>query len=442
VVSAGSGTATITFRTYEPVFASPLNYCGANQKALIGINNFNLIYQLDNSMERVWSYTPKDLQVGGIYNPLDIKVKFASIPTLHMVYLTPKDTLYVNPVQRWPYYNLLKQTKTVGRLGPLNPNGSTYSSFPSDVIQLSGIPSKIYIFARRANNERKANIPDCYARIENLKMYFNNQDGIFSQCSPEALYHISQENGIDVPYHAWYHTLGGVFCADLAKDIPTANTEAVGSSEQIQLQYSVDITNLGTDTPDFTLFTIILYEGILTNDRTIVTREQNIISIADMVTSKQLPNIPYRPTNGYNGSGFDGSGIRDYVRHGVKAVKDAAEYIAHDLPQAKEFASDVYNEAKNIGKASYSAAKMAFPQYAPMMKMIEEVYNVAAPVASCALAQYMKADGYTEEQAFRLLMANGGQYVKTKTKKAQMKKPTARDGGKTLTKAELKKLLN
>jgi hypothetical protein len=425
-------TATVTFTTYEPVFASPLNYGGPNQKALIGCNNFNLTYQFDTSTERIWSQYFDPALNGNV--PGNVKryvisdFVVVSPPELHMIYFTPRDTLYINPVQRWPYYNMIKQTKTVG----LRASGVKTTSWPSDVIQLSGVPNKIFIWARRKNGDRKFYHTDSYGRIDALSLYFNNQDAIFSQCTPHDLYMISRQNGLNVSFPVWNQTMGGVFCANLATDIPMDNTLAVGSSAQIQLQYNLSFTNISAEEIDFTLFTVIIYEGVLTNDRSIMSREQNIISVQDVIDSEQLPVIPYQDMNIAD---FSGSGLySDFVK--------SLKYGAKELVNAADNTVAAYNMIPSHGRqaleSGYKVVKSNLPQH--FSKTLDAVENLSPKVLNI-LRKYT-ADGYTEEQAYQLMMANGGKYMKTGVSRARMTRPKPLDGGKMLTKAELKKLLD
>ncbi len=416
--------ATVRFRTHEPVFASPLNYGGPNQKGLIGCNNFNLTYQFDTKMERAWSQV--FTAAVGAYNVQF--TEFERPPELHMIYFTPRDTLYINPIQRWPYYNMIKQTKTIGGVQ----QGLSSGLIPSDVIQLSGVPNKIFIWARRSNGTRRFYDTDTYGRIDSLSLYFNNQDAIFSQCTTEDLYMISRQNGLNVSFPVWNNTMGGVFCANLATDIPMDNTLAVGSSAQIQLQYNLSFTNISNTPIDYTLFTVIIYEGVLTNDRSIMSREQNIISVQDVIDSEQLPVIPYQDVNVAD---FSGSGLySDFVK--------SLKYGAKEVVNAADNAVAAYNMIPSHGRqaleSGYKVVKSNLPSH--FSKSLDAVENLSPKVLNI-LRKYT-ADGYTEEQAYQLMMANGGKYMKTGVSKARMTRPKPLDGGKMLTKAELKKLLD
>ncbi len=63
-------------------------------------------------------------------------------------------------------------------------------------LQLSGIPDKRIIFARKRIAELKCNDTDSYATITNTSINFNNQAGLLSSMSQEQLFRSSIRSGL------------------------------------------------------------------------------------------------------------------------------------------------------------------------------------------------------------------------------------------------------
>ena len=66
----------------------------------------------------------------------------------------------------------------------------------SSNIQLSCIPDKLIVCARKIQSSLDCSEPDTYLVIKNLRINFNNQAGILSTYTPEQLYAASVQSGL------------------------------------------------------------------------------------------------------------------------------------------------------------------------------------------------------------------------------------------------------
>lgn len=406
------GTCKIRFTTREPVLLSPLTWGHYNTKALIGIKSFAVNYDFDSNLRRIWSHNSANGVVD--FNVTSVVPIFSA---LELIYITPKSTIPVFPVQRYPLAGVYKVTKALGSV----PAGGTLQVTASDSMPLYGVPKRVYIFARRSNESRTFNDPDVYASIDKLSIYFNNVDGSFSQASQQQLYQVSRENGYRRPFQAFSKHEGSVMCIDFAKDMPLLPNEGVGSNENIQFQYNFSLTNPSAGSINYTLFTIVIFEGVMTIRNGVIIRELNIVSPKDIVDSQILQMLPYeREIDYYAVGGAFGSNARKLMKR-VADVKDKVVDVGQ-----KAYARLPKGTQKDVVKAAIGTIGFISPRFKNLADaygpVVLDVYNA------------LKGEGWSEDAIYEEL-AGRGYVMKCKIGK---KHP---EGGKKMTKKELQKLL-
>lgn len=406
-------TCKIRFTTREPVLLSPLTWGHYNTKALIGIKSFAVNYDFDSNLYRIWSHNSDNGVVN--FNVTSVVPVFSS---LELIYITPKSTIPVFPVQRYPLAGVYKVTKALGSLAA----GDTLPVTASDSMPLYGVPKRIYIFARRSNESRTFNDPDVFGLIDKLSIYFNNSDGNFSQASIQQLYQVSRENGYRRSFQAFSKYEGSVMCIDFGKDMPLLPNEGVGSNENIQFQYNFNLTNLSDQTISYTLFTIVIFEGVMTIRNGVVIRELNVVSPKDIVDSQIIQMLPHeREVDYYAVGGSFGSNARKFMDRAVRGVKKVV-----DVGQ-KAYAAIPDNVKKDIGKAALGIVDVAAPRVG---ELIRDYGPVAADIYNA-----LKGQGWSEDDAYyEAIRLHGG-------KKKPCKRGGAVEGGRKLTQKELNKML-
>lgn len=392
---------------------SPLTWGHYNTKALIGIKSFAVNYDFDSNLYRIWSHNSDNGVVN--FNVTSVVPVFSS---LELIYITPKSTIPVFPVQRYPLAGVYKVTKALGSLAA----GDTLPVTASDSMPLYGVPKRIYIFARRSNESRTFNDPDVFGLIDKLSIYFNNSDGNFSQASIQQLYQVSRENGYRRSFQAFSKYEGSVMCIDFGKDMPLLPNEGVGSNENIQFQYNFNLTNLSDQTISYTLFTIVIFEGVMTIRNGVVIRELNVVSPKDIVDSQIIQMLPHeREVDYYAVGGSFGSNARKFMDRAVRGVKKVV-----DVGQ-KAYAAIPDNVKKDIGKAALGIVDVAAPRVG---ELIRDYGPVAADIYNA-----LKGQGWSEDDAYyEAIRLHGG-------KKKPCKRGGAVEGGRKLTQKELNKML-
>lgn len=410
-----SQSVVVEFTTREPVLLSPLTWGHYNTKALIGIKSFAVNYDFDSNLSRIWSHNAANGVTGfAISNVVPV------FSALELIFITPKSTIPVFPVQRYPLAGVYKVTKFLGTVDA----GETLSVTASDSMPLYGVPKRVYVFARRTNESRTFNDPDVYGLIDHLSIYFNNSDGNFSQASNQQLYQVSRENGYRRSYQAFSKFEGSVFCMDFGKDMPLLPSEGVGSNENIQFQYNFNLTNIAPAPVEFTLFTIVIFEGVMTIRNGVVCRELNIVSPKDLVDSKIVMLLPHeREVDYYAVGGAFGSNARKLLSRAADIGKKVVEV------GQKAYAAIPDKVKKDIGHAALGTLGAISPRIA---SLIEDYGPVVMDVY-----QALKGEGWSEDSIYDELIGRGYVHKNAKPKK----RGGALDGGRKLTQKELQKLL-
>ncbi len=408
-------TGRVRFVTREPVLLSPLTWGHYNTKALIGIKSFAVNYDFDSNITRIWSHNPNN-GVGSFLVTAVTPIR----SSLEMIYITPKSTIPVFPIQRYPLAGIYKVTKALGAIAA----GGSLPITTSDSMPLYGVPKRVYIFARRSNESRTYNDPDVFGQISNLSIYFNNSDGNFSQASVQQLYQVSRENGYRRSFQAFNKFEGSVMCIDFSKDMPLLPNEGVGSNENIQFQFNFTLFNPSAEAINYTLFTIVIFEGVMTIRNGVIIRELNVVSPKDIVDSKIIQLLPHeREVDYYAVGGAFGSNARKFL----SKAKDVGKKVI-DVGQ-KAYAAIPDSVKKDIGKAAMGTLETVSPRIGALVKdygpVVMDVYHA------------LKGEGWSEDDIYLELIGRG---YKPKVKRGK-KMGGELAGGKKMTQKELLKLL-
>lgn len=403
-----SKSVIVEFETREPILVSPLTWGHHNTKALIGISQITVLYNIDSYNTRIWCHNPDNGVVGFAVTAVNIRSA-----ALEYIQITPKLSLPVAPTQRYPYSNIQRFPKSVGTVAP-----GEITSVTSDTISLIGVPKRIYFYLREANTARNYNSPDTFASLEKLSIYFNGAEGIFSQASKQQLYEVCRENGYRRSYQGFNDFEGGVMCIDCGKDIPLYSTEGVGSNENINFSFTAEFKNISDRIINYTLFTCIVYEGLVTIENGVVIPELCIVAPRDLVDSKVLQLLPHEREIDYlaiGGSfGSDSRRMMKKIKQGSKKVIDVGRKAYATIPD---------NVKKDIGKAALGTISAISPRIGNLI----ETYGPPAK----QLYDTLHGNGWSEDKIYNQFIGAGYLPVKNSMQK----------GGKKLTQKELAKLL-
>lgn len=394
--------AKIRFRTREPIIVSPNNWGHSNSKAYINVETVNVNYTLDPNLGRVWSRAAAS---GGIITSVTASISETGVnPILELILLSPKKQQMLRNIQRYPYSELNPYIVAGPTLAPQQTATVAYTN-----ITLSGIPNRAYIFARRRNADRTYGTSDTYARIDRIDATLGTVNGIFTQASSEQLYTISRQNGLQMSWPEWSKYTGGVFCASFEKDIPIEEMQASGLQESIQFQFNIDFTNiqpLGGESISYSVYLVIVYDGMVSIFDGQVNKERNILTHAMINKSETIQSLPYNTLDTFAVSGGSfGSRLKKAATSAVNVAKKGAKLYNSLPPGVREL----------VQSAGEAGLDLISPR-------IMEVARDLGPAAKDIITG-LAGKGYTENQLYNELVKLRGM-----------------GGGKKLTKAQLKRL--
>jgi hypothetical protein len=393
------GQVVLEFTTFEPVTISPLVWSSKNQKSLFGVKNLNITYNLSPDLSRVWSRNEE----GGI-EAAGITAQIVGVPILNLITLTPKIIDKINPVQIYPWAQIQPYSQNLGTI----PAGAT-RAVTFNAQQLGGVPRRIYIYAKKTNKTYLDT--DTFARLDNLAIRFDGVAGIFANAAPQQLFQVCAENGYRGSYQDWYSYAGGVMALDFTKDIPMMDSMSVGTNKNINFQFTCNITNLKSVNTDYTIYTMIVYEGIFSLDQFGTPLFQlNTLSASDLLDAQAVQCVPYNSIDSFALGGSFSSKL--------STLGSFAKQLGRKAIGAYESLSD--ENKKALGNAVTDAATLVSPA---LSKAITDFGPAAYERAKALVGM-----GYSENQIYELLSGAG------------MKKKKA-TGGKKLTKAELMRIV-
>ena len=144
----------------------------------------NLTFNLDASGNRAWS--------SGSTNASNYTVSLTALENnkLKFRFLSSQDSDIIANLNTLPHTEYQRYITNLPQV-----NAGTSLTVPSNALQLSQIPNKIYIVVRKPLNQCTVADSNSFFGIEGLSINFNNLNGILSGSSAVDLYELSKKNG-------------------------------------------------------------------------------------------------------------------------------------------------------------------------------------------------------------------------------------------------------
>lgn len=300
----GGTTATLRITTTEPILISPLVAgCHSNYTAgLSGIQNMAYTATIGN-LTRVMSLVADqgapgviDIQSSGV----NVNLSQAS---LLFNYLTPDP---LNPVPRnlvSSYFSIVSYpTKTSAPIAPGNEVSITMQS-----VQVTSIPRRIYVFARRDDSQKTAFTSDSLMALPQtgnpITLTWNNNQ-FLSQMTTQDIYNTSVKNSCNLSYSQFVDKVGAVQCYDFGTDIGLMSDEAPGCLGNYQLGLTCRFKNTGSEDIAPTLFVVVVYEGTFNVDDGNCSHMIGVLSREDVLNSRRVPGVSYQQAQDVFGGNF------------------------------------------------------------------------------------------------------------------------------------------
>lgn len=382
----------------EIVPISPLFWGHREVKGLVGLDTLNITLQLRDNLKRIISSTIYDTTNA---DNLDIAVDSGALlnSLLEFIYIKPRANVVLPRTIHYPYNNI-KDYQTQGALlgfvPPLNVSGeNTFNN-----IQLTGVPKRVYIFAKRQESSETYYTTDTFAFIENISLDLGTRSGLLAECSPQALYRMAVKNGYRGSWDSWFKHTGSVLCIDFGSDVSLDLLDAPGALKQMQMSFRLRYkciqsnknhpSNGVEQAIQYQIYAIVVSDGMMILKDGEVLFESNDVSALDVADSSKVRKIAY-------------DDIADYVYGGV--------YTGGSLSSFKAKVKTGLDKAKTF------AQQKVIPGVQKALPYIEKGVKTAAEILP-ALA----ALGYTEEEIYDIVNGKGGKMMPKKSIKARAAK--------------------
>lgn len=334
----------------EPILMSPFyNGQGCQEEGFVNVQQFNISYRWKTDLTKLLSHS----SLGNAITSVDVKMYQA--PEILTTYITPDLTQPIPQLQVLPYHKPQEYLKsqTPQALGA----GLSDSTPTSDSIKLSQIPRRMYVFFRHERSSSDYTVADSFLAIEHLEVLWNNQSGLFSQCSSQELYEISRRNGCNLSYPQFSKYRGSVFCAEFGKDIGLLDNEAPGVQGQYTIQVRATVKNTSSSpfTADF--YVVMLNEGTFSIAENMGRASLGNLTPQAVLASKESDELHYESYEDLQGGSFFSklknlvNKVARGVQKGVGVAEKFAPAVVGAVPELAPLASALPMVGRVAGQA-------------------------------------------------------------------------------------------
>ena len=352
IADNGDLVSVVRLTVCEPLFISPFLYQRHSQHTgLIGVQTMQLQIGLagrssqpDGGLAAMfWSHTL------GMANTTPIASADCTVVNggcaVYVNFLTPDMTQEIPLTNHWAYAEpqlfpgnaITLAAKLPGAVGDAPPPAPVVQMTFNN-IQLNSIPSRVYIFASKADTAHTVSTPDTFGWIQNLNISFDNRDALLSNASPRDLYNIAVKNGVNLSWNQWSSKVGSVVALDFGEDIPLRPTQAPGLRGSFNFRVTANVSNESAADADFQLFLVIMGVGVFTISNGSAVRTVGVLDVQNILASKDQDALPWTPSGDIYGGGILDT-IKGLFGKFMKFAKPAAAMASKVVPMvAPEFA--------------------------------------------------------------------------------------------------------
>ena len=324
IVSNSNTEAVVKVTIIEPLLISPLLYGreGDDHSGFPSLQNISLQIQMGD-LSRLWSHA--NATDSGNLTGIAVNIDAAY---LNLTMITPnqnQNPVLFNKPYIFNYNNLTSYLQT-----PVAVAAGASAVLKSGQIQLNAIPSRIYMWARRADADQDSTTSDTFAVINQVNLTWDNQNSLLSNATSNDLWRMSTKNGLQLSYPEWSTYTGGVLCVELGSDIGLLENQAPGLVGKYQFSFTLSITNpsnyAGSTTPssvNYVLYCLPVVPGSVVFQGTTCSIKEGLFGSAQEIVDAQL--APLLTRNEANNASMFGGNFLGNLWH---KVRDAGKYIA------------------------------------------------------------------------------------------------------------------
>jgi len=346
-----TGVAVLRFSWVEQiVLCPPLNGSAKRDRfGFRGLQSLNIVFTLGD-LSRMLSY---DNVNGTALASVSAVFPQGLPPTVNLQWFSPPFRVNFADTFLFPYSQIFYQQTDIGAIS----SGATLNNISSNSYQLTAIPSKIYIFAKKRQGDLTAFDSDCYAYISNINVSFGNQNGLLANYPESLIYqNFCARNGWKQPFRITKTRLGNVIALDLGTDLPMPLELASGLRINTLFQVTLTLTNLSNALINYSLFVVPIYDGILAISNASVSTSVNILTTEDILQADVISAQQSQPMTHLE-LALEGGDL-------LGSLKKFASNVGHGFNRAKEFYGnnrEAIHRAIQAGKSLGESAVSLLP---------------------------------------------------------------------------------
>lgn len=304
--------AEVLFTVVEPLYLSPFLQTDELEAGFLGVKNMGVTFSFKaGNLSRVWSHNDSSHVLTNV-EVLMGPSSNTTPPQLLINYLTPP-LLDLGQQPRNIVYPYCRQDVYVNNMNTNLAAGAS-QEFTNNNIQMSHVPSHIWIYSNQPDAFIDHASPDCFNVIQSVSLQYLNTSGQFSSCTLNDLYNMSVKNGLKMSFTEFrgetqvldtglYHgTTGNVICIS-ASDLALPSNVAPGMALNSQLSIKLSIKNPSGNAKQVQIVVILGYPGLMTVTEGTMITNTGLISQSDVVNMGEKSEY-YSLISRFNGDGF------------------------------------------------------------------------------------------------------------------------------------------
>jgi len=315
------------FKVSEPIYMSPLVFGenAENAEGLYGIETMKYVATL-NDLNRAFSYNLSELVDGFQNGTVSVVVSLKDF-FIQVQYLTPQVNANIPRNALYPYYQPNFRSAQKFTL-----TGGATSASQQISWQLSGIPRRVYMFARITKatlasavggvsvlpSGASPNRHLCIADLPNCRVLINNNPN-FQGYTKVQIYQMCKRNGLNLNYTQWDKHAGSVVCLDFSKgDIALMPEQASGVSQKNTLDFQCSFKNTTDQEIEAEFCVVAVYDGLLRMEDGNVSHVVNPLTESMIVGTQPNKNLhlDHKPDDVYGGG----------LHSGLRSMKGTATH--------------------------------------------------------------------------------------------------------------------
>ena len=372
----------VSFTTCEPIlFLSPFISGQSNSAAgLLGINNMQFTFNINSGAKCFSSGTKYVLGTGGAAKNVSTisNVQISSLEGSQLLF-----QFYTMPPQMYDKLSL----KNVLNYHQYYPYTYQYSepvlakktaTIAFNNVQMSQIPTKIIICARKKLNNQKWYDSNSFLAIDAITMNFNNKSGLLASAQPQQLYEMSRKNG----YHSNYYefsgvgatgnlqtagastvssvaTSGSIIVIDPALDLSLGPAYTDSSTGQYNCQFNVTVRNQTNESIDVEVVMIAIYSGLFSTDNGTSSYQTGFITQEAVLNTRAKKSI------------LDSESYQKIVGGAIENINSIHKHISRYFKNHSDHERDLEKPEEENGSAM-SGSSMSGGKIVKLRKRIHQ----------------------------------------------------------------------